>query len=850
MRRLCLFVIAGWGLVQGADAQGSPPPDRVFHLWVDPVYGRDTPAPVQNPQPSASICPGGSPPNLPPDVRDGSGLPLLHAPWPFKTLTRAIQYLCTNSPNGQANPPLPYISNFGGNTFTVRAAVIHLLPGIYARLNVDDPHSGIAGNGETFPILLPQFVSVRGTSALNTVFIGGNTYSQCSNNPTLSCSNGTGPFFAFGETSAYGGAITGEGCFIDKIALINAMNFNPENQNYWGNWGRAAVAIVGGPHFCKPTFTNCLFLQNGIGVAVSALNDTSRHDGVTLVNNTFVANYIGVWNGMANGRQSITNQTNRGYSRLVLVNNILDSAVFYGAGPPNPGAADCPWAPLPSNDQKPPSWGPYGMNGGHGWAGLPSGLPSDFEGVDAADLAVVNMAGNQDVNAYNLAGSFGNYNRVNPAFIPGFPVTLPRATGPAGPGINIAPYTGWAGTAAGNGQRGILYVRDLFCAGQLAVPAQLAPSPNPAEWDASPMDFRLSPRAALASAQSAATPNAPSVDNPLIDSGFFATITPTTPLVMSSGLQLAHPPGYIQLNSAEAQATWPYSSWDEDCEGYGNARVHDHPKIANTGAGSPIDMGFDECGDLIVTGYRAMTTRFMGGDQVRPQFGFRNFDNIYVTYIGYPGTISSADAELPRFRAYEYITAPPGHNPAYDASTSPPIYRTWTALRPLNPTSTYYIPSIVDVVPHLLPDIHPWWHFSSLPVPSNPIWQHCNVLYNPSLYWNPTTDIINPPGTKPEATVTPFGWLDEFPPPLTHQYPVFGPLGAGPADIAGFTNWCVGHPLAVGVPYFDTLPRTDLTNNLSATVMVRYSVEKATASFYGTAQRNIQTFDILIGWRR
>lgn len=846
MHRLCLFVIAGWGLVQVAGAQESPPPDRVFHLWVDPVYGRDTPAPVQNPQPSASICPGGSPPNLPPDVRDGSGLPLLHAPWPFKTVTSAIQYLCANSPNGQANPPLPYISNFGGNTFTIRAAVIHLLPGIYARAGVTDQHSGIIGNGEIFPIKLPKFVSVRGTSALNTVFIGGNSI-------TVGSSDGYGPFFAFGDPSAYGGPITGEGCFIDKIAMVNAMHVNIENNYYWNQWGRTAVAIVGGPNFsCKPTITNCLFLRNAIGVAVGALNDAARHDGVTLVNNTFVANYIGVWNGMANGRYSITNQVNIGHSQLVLVNNIFDSAVFYGAGPPNPGAADCPWAPLPSNDQKPPSWGPYGMNGGHGWAGL----ASDFEGVDAADLAIVNMVGSQDVNAYNLAGSFGNYNHNGgvSSFVLGFPLTLPRVTGPAGPGVNIAPYTGWAGTAAANGQRGILYVRDLFCAGQFAVPAQLAPSPNPAEWDASPMDFRLSPRAALAPAQSATAPNAPSVDNPLIDSGFFATITPTTPLVMANGLQLVHPPGYIQLNSAEAQATWPYSSWDEDCEGYGNSRLHDHPRIPNTGAGSPVDMGFDECGDLIVTGHRAMTTRFMGGAQDPPLFGFRNFDNVYVTYIGYPGTISPTDGELPRFRAYEYITAPPGHNAVYDVPILPNIYRAWTALRPLNPTSTYYIPTIVDVVPHLLPDIHPWWHFSSLPVPSNPIWQHCSSLYNPSLYWNPTADIINPPGTKPEATVTPFGWLDEFSPPSTLQYPVFGPLGvglgAGPADIAGFTAWCVGYPLAVGVPYFDTLPRTDLGNTGDAAVMVRYSVEKATASFYGTDQRNLQSFDILIGRRR
>jgi len=771
-------------------------------------------------------------------VRDGNGLPLLHAPWPFKTITRAIQYICANSPNLPANPPFPYISNQGGNTFTIRAAVIHLLPGIYARPGVTEPHTGINGNGETFPILLPKFVSVRGTSALNTVFIGGNSVSSCAQG---SCSNGYGPFFAFGETSIYGGAITGEGCFIDKVALVNAMAHNGENGGYWKHWGRAAVAIVGGPHYCSPTFTNCLFLRNGIGVAVGAKNATERHDGVTLINNTFVANYIGVWNGMANGRDAITNQTNFGHSRLVLVNNILDSATFYGAGPPNPGPADCPWAPG-TNDQHPPSWGPYGMNGGHGWLGL----PTDFEGVDASDLVVVTPQGNRDVNAYNLTGAFGNYNR-SPGFVTGFPLTQPRSANSQGPGVNIAPFTGWAGQGFANAQRGILYVRDLFCAGQVAVPAQLGPSPNPGQWDASPMDFRLSPRAALAPAAGATMPNAPSADNPLIDSGWAMTISPTTPLVMQNGQQLSYPPGYIPLDSAEAQATWPYSCWDEDCEGYGNARIHDHPMILNSVEGLPIDMGFDECGDLIVTGYRAMTTRFMGGRQALGVFGTRNFDNIYVTYIGYPGFISPANSELPRFRGYDHIMAPTGYNTAYDVVLASTTYRTWVASRALNPAGPYYIPSIADIVPHLLPDVHPWWHVSALPVPSNPVWQHCNGLYNPTLYWNPTADVINPPGTKPEATVTPFGWLDEFPPWLSHQYPVFGPLGAGPGAITAFTPWCVGNTAAPTVPYFDTLPRTDTSNSADASILIRYSVEKATASFYGTDQRNLQSFDILIG---
>ena len=58
----------------------------------------------------------------------------------------------------------------------------------------------------------------------------------------------------------------------------------------------------------------------------------------------------------------------------------------------------------------------------------------------------------------------------------------------------------------------------------------------------------------------------------------------------------------------------------------------------------------------------------------------------------------------------------------------------------------YYWPGSVDVIPHLLPDIHPWC--LGLGVPANPVWQTggCHGFpQNPLLYFAPCAVMNNPP---------------------------------------------------------------------------------------------------------
>ena len=119
-------------------------PDRVAHLWVDPKYGDDMAAAANNP-----LVP-------PVDVADPTFGVLLNKPWPFKTVTEAVNSI----------PVLPYVGTYARWTH----AIIHALPGMYARTRVTTPNAllypdnGLEPNGETFPILLPKVVVEAGVS--------------------------------------------------------------------------------------------------------------------------------------------------------------------------------------------------------------------------------------------------------------------------------------------------------------------------------------------------------------------------------------------------------------------------------------------------------------------------------------------------------------------------------------------------------------------------------------------------------------------------------------------------------------------------------------------------------------
>jgi hypothetical protein len=130
-----------------------------------------------------AVC---GPPLPPPQRRAGparrasSGLDLKHVPYPFKTITAAVQYIRDNQPGAD----LPYTSS---TTPPVEwsYAVIHLLPGIYGPGTSIDEGSRLPRNGETFPIVLPPRVSLQGTSALDTILDASTTHRLARPDPAV-----------------------------------------------------------------------------------------------------------------------------------------------------------------------------------------------------------------------------------------------------------------------------------------------------------------------------------------------------------------------------------------------------------------------------------------------------------------------------------------------------------------------------------------------------------------------------------------------------------------------------------------------------------------------------------------
>lgn len=317
----CLLLVA-----LRAPSQGSAPPERVIHLWVDPVYGDDGGtgsttggAPLLNP-PGYVGCANepwsGNPAARPNSVLDHAqgSAPLLHAPWPFKTITKAISYI----------PTLPFTDPTTGIVW--RYAIVHLLPGLYARSNVTMAHeSGLQPNGETFPIRLPPYVSVQGTSALNTVlWLGSVSYG--------------GPAFEFGRRTNDAGVqlsyfSTGEGTFIDKLAIYGAKDGGTNTRPM----PDAAIALY--PDVSsRPMITNCFIFASQVGIAVAASRPADPvplvvHDGTAIINCTFAFNGCGIWNGQLNA-DGISPQSGGmiGYSKLIVVNNVFDAGIDSLAG--------------------------------------------------------------------------------------------------------------------------------------------------------------------------------------------------------------------------------------------------------------------------------------------------------------------------------------------------------------------------------------------------------------------------------------------------------------------------------------------------------------------------------------
>ncbi|GAB4153651.1 MAG: hypothetical protein Fur0037_22430 [Planctomycetota bacterium] len=439
-----------------------------------------------------------------------------------------------------------------------------------------------------------------------------------------------------------------------------------------------------------------------------------------------------------------------------MVNDLIDSSPPFIPGTPPSLELPLGAAPLPD------SW--------HRWQRAPGtaigsnvlmqdNRMTDFEGVDRDDLE----AGGFDYNGFEGA-KWNISNQGGGGQVPqsaqeqmhylGLHMTSERNGRPAGPTRDISHYTNdnGSGSIPPGGTRlprGILFVRDLIHEGaRPGGPFDLvAPLPNP-QFGLCLGDFRLSP----GTRGHAAALQPPTEGNLCVDAGYTWTMAANgslVPLVMDNGLPCS--PDAIALGSEDG--TFPYHANEWDGEGYGNPRVYDHPVYSSLGSRAPAgvsqaaDLGMDELDDLLIAGYREKTTTFLAAPQ-----GLPTADNDYLLFLC--ASEGLQDANQPTNPAInlppDFVTNLPIHSPY-------PADALWSPV----PSAPYYHPRLDDVMPHLMPDIHPYWMPSG--VNTNILWHPCqsaNPPYNPTLYLDPSAGIINPPGSYTVAAPVLWNWLE------------------------------------------------------------------------------------------
>lgn len=266
-----------------------------------------------------------------------------------------------------------------------------------------------------------------------------------------------------------------------------------------------------------------------------------------------------------------------------------------------------------------------------------------------------------------------------------------------------------------------------------------------AGFDVCLADFRLSPGALRCNQGFAVAPNE---RNPLAEQGYeFIDDANGNPIAvqMRSGLLVSPDPFELAADEEE----FPHNPGDWDVEGFGNPRTYDHlwqfPKAYGRGN---TDLGADELDLNLMIGYRTFTTTF-------------------VAATGQPGSPSN---DFQWYLAASEGLVDPWTQGLPVVATTTPTFGPWHSdYLPLagwsaGPSIPYYTPKYVDVVPHLMPDWHPWWTPQPHVYPTNIFWQPCQPyvsFINNSLWMVPSCGIINPVGT---FTVTPnslgFRWLD------------------------------------------------------------------------------------------
>ncbi len=775
--------------------------DRVIHLWVDPRYGDNYLAWTSNPVLGApnSFCSGAKPPHplLAFDTTQSGTPPLLHASMPFRTVTSALQYLQQGIQQATQGAS-PYLAG----QYTSAYVIIHCLPGLYQEVEPQDsrdPHNRLLGNGETFPIRLPNRVSIQGTSALNTIF-----------EPL----KGRGPVFELGTASWNLGKAASDPdqawSYIDSVSISSTLWINDTGQQAPTPREQSGVfvgAIPGQRVFLN--VSNCFLYCNGIGVLVDSPYygpapgneppEAERHQ-INLINNTFAWNLIGVWSGqlgagvgsVAIPSQSGTGPVSRGFAHVSCINNIFDSTPPLSgdssAGPmgfevpmqnQQPG---CPQKSLPrgmrrwANLVQSPASIVVQPNNFTLWFPRAHGM-SNFEGLDENDLWIqVPGQASVDTNAYEntrfnrAVGSSINdpgFESNRSTFFPALPFTQPdwpQTSILTYPAKDLTIYTGgFAFTQPRSAVfmnlrvRGAVYVRDSLHLGGWAAGG---PYFRTCDFDQSPADFRLTPTPLSWLASLLPVPRQmPAVNfagHILVDAGFPNPAAQAWPAVMdnsglSPGVQVSVP--CRPLPNVPSYPA-PIGPWEFCCQGFGNPRVVAGP---TDGAAQRVDIGADELDLNRVAGYRAGTTSFMtaGPEQNQPLWPL--IDNDYLWFLG---------------------TQPPGAPPPWEVGK--PTHALWdpvgyTVAR--LPGSPLYLPTYVDTVPHLLPDQHPYWFYTINPnlFPTNWVWEMCapQPYINHFLFQDPSVGIANPTGSTRLLGNPDYNWVDD---PQNHSLPSGTPV--------------------------------------------------------------------------
>ncbi len=421
--RIIAPLLAGLGLALPS-LKSQTRSSFVVHLYVDPIYGDDSLAALYNPQPSGS--------RLPLMAHRTSNTPingwLQHAPYAFKTVTMAVQWI-NSFRLSPTTPILPWTNT--QTSKTMDKIVIHCLPGLYGpktKTGVDiDSASGLPWNGETFPIELPNRVSIQGTSALDTIFDGRGD-------------EGLTNYIFYIKADPYSATPSFERCMIDSITIRNAVGSDQKKAPYG-----AGIYLETTEEPVRLVISNCFITNNDVGVALGAANGTGNYLLPILVNDTIAWNKIGIWSGQ----------------NLPQTNSFLNIGIAY------PRIFNCI---IDAN-------GP-GMNGGL----------SCFEGLHSEDL-LAKAGPTGTLLCYNAwdgpittQNPYGFANRGVAA--PGWPTTSVRSN----PGYNSAIQTfidissiTQSGTS---NPRGILYINDLLRSSQgqsySAHDFRLAPFTSPA----------------------------------------------------------------------------------------------------------------------------------------------------------------------------------------------------------------------------------------------------------------------------------------------------------------------------------------------------------------------------------